>query len=114
MTQQWALFLVSDFILETVHIAFVTERIWVQGENLEIMALFRNCEHPLEWGGSVTNLGAGLGLGFVVAMVTLTELKALHDSMNLSLNFFLGFESSLCAAPQRDCLLQLSFLYSVF
>ena len=34
------------------------------------------------------SLGAGLGLGFVVAMVTLTEPKASHYSMTLSLNFF--------------------------
>ena len=30
---KWALFLVSPLILETEHIAFVTESIWVQGEN---------------------------------------------------------------------------------
>ena len=47
-------------------------------------------------------LGAGLGLGFIVAMITLTEPRASHYSMNLSLTFFLGFESSLCATPQRD------------
>ncbi|XP_069331058.1 biotin--protein ligase isoform X1 [Eulemur rufifrons] len=32
---KWALFLVSPFILEAEHIAFVTESIWVQGENLQ-------------------------------------------------------------------------------
>lgn len=32
---KWALFLVSPFILETEHVAFVTESIWVQGENLQ-------------------------------------------------------------------------------
>ena len=31
---KWALFLVSPFILEAEHIAFVTESIWVQGEGL--------------------------------------------------------------------------------
>ncbi|KAI5941376.1 Biotin--protein ligase [Manis javanica] len=32
---KWALFLVSPFILEAEHIAFVTESIWVQGANLQ-------------------------------------------------------------------------------
>nr|XP_024095230.2 biotin--protein ligase isoform X2 [Pongo abelii] len=32
---KWALFLVSPFILEAEHIAFVTESIWVQSENLQ-------------------------------------------------------------------------------
>lgn len=32
---KWALFLVSPFVLETEHVAFVTESIWVQGENLQ-------------------------------------------------------------------------------
>ncbi|XP_048070864.1 biotin--protein ligase isoform X3 [Ursus arctos] len=32
---KWALFLVSPFILEAEHIAFVTESIWVQGESLQ-------------------------------------------------------------------------------
>ncbi|XP_057552854.1 biotin--protein ligase isoform X2 [Hippopotamus amphibius kiboko] len=32
---KWALFLVSPFILEAEHIAFVTESIWVQGENFQ-------------------------------------------------------------------------------
>ncbi|XP_007943748.2 biotin--protein ligase [Orycteropus afer afer] len=32
---KWALFLVSPFIIEAEHIAFVTESIWVQGENLQ-------------------------------------------------------------------------------
>ncbi|GAB5576267.1 biotin--protein ligase isoform X5 [Prionailurus iriomotensis] len=32
---KWALFLVSPFILEAEHIAFVTESIWVQGETLQ-------------------------------------------------------------------------------
>ncbi|XP_044607058.1 biotin--protein ligase isoform X1 [Equus asinus] len=32
---KWALFLVSPFILEAEHVAFVTESIWVQGENLQ-------------------------------------------------------------------------------
>ena len=35
---KWALFLVSPFILEAEHIAFVTESIWVQGENLQTPA----------------------------------------------------------------------------
>nr|XP_055169495.1 biotin--protein ligase isoform X3 [Nyctereutes procyonoides] len=32
---KWALFIVSPFILEAEHIAFVTESIWVQGESLQ-------------------------------------------------------------------------------
>ncbi|XP_044106874.1 biotin--protein ligase [Neovison vison] len=32
---KWALFLVSPFILEAEHIAFVTESIWVQGDSLQ-------------------------------------------------------------------------------
>lgn len=32
---KWALFLVSPFILEAEHIAFVTESIWVRGESLQ-------------------------------------------------------------------------------
>ncbi|XP_032486536.1 biotin--protein ligase isoform X4 [Phocoena sinus] len=32
---KWALFLVSPFILEAEHIAFVTESIWVQGDTLQ-------------------------------------------------------------------------------
>ncbi|XP_058920036.1 biotin--protein ligase [Kogia breviceps] len=32
---KWALFLVSPFILEAEHIAFVTENIWVQGDTLQ-------------------------------------------------------------------------------
>ncbi|XP_036204163.1 biotin--protein ligase isoform X2 [Myotis myotis] len=32
---KWALYLVSPLILEAEHIAFVTESVWVQGENLQ-------------------------------------------------------------------------------
>ncbi|XP_004634453.2 biotin--protein ligase [Octodon degus] len=32
---KWVLFLVSPFVLEAEHIAFVTESIWVQGDNLQ-------------------------------------------------------------------------------
>ncbi|KAM6222690.1 biotin--protein ligase [Rhynchocyon petersi] len=47
---KWALFLVSPFILEAEHIAFVTESIWVQGENLQkppssSEAVSRKCQH---------------------------------------------------------------------
>nr|XP_011724405.2 biotin--protein ligase isoform X1 [Macaca nemestrina] len=44
---KWALFLVSPFILEAEHIAFVTESIWVQSENLQRSS--SSSETIVEW-----------------------------------------------------------------
>ena len=66
------------------------------------------------WEVVLPDLGAGLGLGFVVAMVTLTEPRASHCSMNLSLTLSWLWVFPLCCSPERLCLLKLSLLYSVF
>ncbi|XP_047731055.1 biotin--protein ligase isoform X2 [Prionailurus viverrinus] len=46
---KWALFLVSPFILEAEHIAFVTESIWVQGETLQRPSSSSESSQIVKW-----------------------------------------------------------------